>query len=103
MAATLDLAWLRIGQGRNGPSPTFAEALAYDYSPAEEAQRLANRSRHTVGDGRQVAARLRVMAEEAIADEVMVLTMAHDRASRQRSYELLAGELLGAELPTPVG
>ena len=103
LAATLDLAWLRIGQGRNGPSPTFAEAQAYDYSPDEEAQRLANRSRHTVGDGRQVAARLRVMAEEATANEVMVLTMAHDRASRQRSYELLAGELLGADLPTAVG
>lgn len=102
LAATLDLAWLRIGQGRNGPAPTFAEALAYEYSPAEEAQRLANRSRHAVGDAHQVAAKLRVMAEEAAADEVMVLTMAHDRASRQHSYELLAGELLGAELPTPV-
>jgi luciferase family oxidoreductase group 1 len=95
LAATLDLAWLHIGQGRNGPTPTFAEALAYEYSPAEEAQRLANRERHAVGSGRHVAAPLRVMAEEAAADEVMVLTMAHDLDSRRHSYELLAAELLG--------
>lgn len=93
LAATLDLAWLRIGQGRNGPAPSFAEALAYDYSPAEEAQRLANRSRHTIGAPGPAGARLRVLAEEAAADEVMVLTMAHDLASRARSYELLAAEL----------
>jgi hypothetical protein len=34
-----------------------------------------------------------VLADEASADEVMVLTMAHDLASRTRSYELLADEL----------
>lgn len=93
LAATLDLAWLRIGQGRNGPSPSFAEALAYQYSPAEEAQRLANRSRHSIGSAPRVAAELSVLADEAAADEVMVLTMAHDLDSRVRSYELLAAEL----------
>ena len=34
------------------------------------------------------------MADEAAADEVMVLTMAHDLASRRRSYELLAEQLV---------
>jgi luciferase family oxidoreductase group 1 len=102
LAATLDLAWLRISQGRNGPSPTFEEALAYEYSPAEEAQRRANRTRHAVGSARRVAAQLRSMAEDAAADEVMVLTMAHDLASRRRSYELLAAELLGAPRPAAV-
>ena len=93
LAATLDLAWLRIGQGRNGPAPSFAEALAYEYSPTEEAQRRANRSRHTIGSPATAGARIRVLADEASADEVMVLTMAHDLASRTRSYELLADEL----------
>ena len=95
LAATLDLAWLRIGQGRSGPSPSFAEALAYDYSPAEEAQRLANRSRHVIGSGAHAAGRIRVLADDAAVDEVMVLTMAHDLESRVRSYELLAHELVG--------
>jgi luciferase family oxidoreductase group 1 len=94
LAATLDLAWLRIGQGRNGPSPTFAEALAYEYSPAEEAQRRANRTRHAIGSAERVATQLRLMADESAADEVMVLTMAHDLASRRRSYELLAEQLV---------
>jgi hypothetical protein len=40
-----------------------------------------------------VAAELSVLADEAAADEVMVLTMAHDLDSRVRSYELLAAEL----------
>ncbi len=102
LAATLDLAWLHIGQGRDRPSPTLEEALAYQYSPAEEAQRRANRTRHTVGSARHVASRLRVMAEESAADEVMVLTMAHDLASRRRSYELLAAELLGSQVPEHV-
>ncbi len=93
LAATLDLAWLRIGQGRNGPAPSFDEARSYRYSPAEEAQRVANRARHTIGAPGPAAARLRVQAEEAAADELMVLTMAHDVTSRARSYELLAAEL----------
>lgn len=93
LAATLDLAWLRIGQGRNGPAPSFAEALAYEYSPAEEAQRRANRTRHTIGAPGRAGARIRDLAEEAAADEVMVLTMAHELAPRLRSYELLAAEL----------
>lgn len=95
LAATLDLAWLRIAQGRTGPAPSFEEALAHRYSPDEEAVRRANRTRHAIGSGERVAARLRVMADEAAADEVMVLTMAHDLASRRRSYELLAEQLVG--------
>ena len=100
-AALLDLAWLHIGQGGDRPSPTFEEALAYEYSPAEEAQRLANRARHTIGSAPNVAARLRVLADEAAVDEVMVLTMAHSAEVRARSYELLAYELLAAEMLTP--
>ena len=58
LAAILDLTWLRIGQGGRGPGPTLEEALAYRYSPAEEAQRRANRSRHVIGDAAHVARRL---------------------------------------------
>ena len=93
LAAPLDLAWLRIGQGKRGPSPTFEEALAYEYTPAEEAMRRANRARHLVGDAGTVAEQVRALAASANADEVMVLTMAPDAATRLRSYELLAAEL----------
>ena len=97
LAAPLDLAWLRIGQGKRGPSPTLDEALAYEYTPAEEAhapRRTA--ARHVVGDA-GVGGRLRcaTSSSERQADEVMVLTMAPDAAtSRRRSYELLAAARL---------
>jgi len=40
-----------------------------------------------------VAEQVRALAASANADEVMVLTMAPDAATRLRSYELLAAEL----------
>mgnify|MGYP005818722889 CR=1 FL=1 len=48
-----------------------------------------------------MAARLRVLADEAAVDEVMVLTMAHSAEVRARSYELLAAEMLTP--PTTAG
>jgi luciferase family oxidoreductase group 1 len=93
LAAPLDLAWLRIGQGRRGPAPSFEEALAYEYTPAEEAMRRANRARHVIGDAASVADQLHTLAAGAQADEVMVLTMAPDAATRRHSYELLAAAL----------
>ncbi len=90
LAATLDLAWLRIAQGRRGPAPTLAEAQAYAYSDAEERLRRANRARHVIGAPATVAHGLATVARAAQADEVMALTLAHDHATRVRSYELLA-------------
>lgn len=90
LAASVDLAWLRIGQGRGGPLPSVEDARRFQWSPAETAQRAANRERHVIGRADDVAARLRVMASEAGVREVMVLSMVHDHAARVRSYELLA-------------
>lgn len=90
LAASLDLAWLRIGQGRGGPLPSVTEARKFQWSPAEQAQRLANRDRHVIGRAPDVVAKLRVMATEAGVREVMVLSMIHDHAHRLRSYELLS-------------
>lgn len=95
LAASLDLAWLRIGQGRGGPLPSVEEARAFQWSPAELAQRAANRDRHVIGRAGDVAARLRTMASEAGVGEVMVLSMVHDHEARLRSYELLATECRG--------
>ena len=91
LAATVDLVWLRIGQGRTGlPVPSLEEALAYEYSPAEEAQRQANRQRFWIGTADTVSSRLDELARITGAPEVMVLTTVHDHESRRRSYELLA-------------
>ncbi len=91
LAATLDLAWLRITQGRRGPAATLAEAQAHVYTPAEERLRLANRARHVIGSPATVSRALATLADAAGVGEVMALTMAHDHATRVRSFELLAG------------
>jgi len=93
LAASSDLAWLRIGQGRSGLVPSPAEAHAYDYTAAERAQVAANRSRFHVGSPATVARRLTALAAQAGADEVMVLSTVHDHEARVRSYELLAAAL----------
>jgi alkanesulfonate monooxygenase SsuD/methylene tetrahydromethanopterin reductase-like flavin-dependent oxidoreductase (luciferase family) len=49
----------------------------------------AARNRAVVGDPQQVAARLRRLAEEVGADELILTTLTHDPAARRRSYELV--------------
>lgn len=90
LAASLDLMWLRIGNGTRGPAATLEEARAYRYTPAEEQQRQLNRTRSVIGSPATVAAQLEALASECGVDEIMALTVTHDHATRVRSYELLA-------------
>jgi luciferase family oxidoreductase group 1 len=100
LAATVDLVWLRIGQGQTGlPVPSLDEALAYEYSQFEEVQRRANRSRFWIGTGAQVAARLDELARITDVPELMVLTMVHDHDARRHSYELLADAFALSSVP----
>lgn len=90
LVASLDLAFLRLRAGRRGPVPSLEEARAYDYSPAEWEQALANRARHFIGSPKTVRSRIEALVEQTRADEVMITTMVHSHAARVRSYELLA-------------
>ncbi|MCU1346916.1 MAG: luciferase-like protein [Acidimicrobiia bacterium] len=96
LAASVDLMWLRIGQGERGPFPSIEEAQAYPYTGAERAQVRANRSRHAVGSAGRIAAYIHDLAADAGVDEVMVLTMVHDHEARKRSYQLLAEAMAAA-------
>ena len=89
LALSLDLTWLRIGQGRGGPLPSVEEARAHDWSEQDLDQRRINRSRHVIGGPAKVQGQINVRAAEAGVTEVMVLSMIHDHAARRRSYELL--------------
>ncbi len=91
LSATMDLAWLRIRSGRFLPLPSPEEALAYPYSDYERAAIADYRALAIIGTPDQVRARIRVMAQESGADEVMVVSNIYDHAERLRSYELLAG------------
>ncbi len=87
--AELQWVWWRTGAFHHEP-PSVEAAHAYQYSPQEEAVLLDNRRRFVVGSVERVRARLLEIAEEAMADEIMILDMIPDMAGRRRSYELLA-------------
>ncbi|AXQ27231.1 LLM class flavin-dependent oxidoreductase [Solimonas sp. K1W22B-7] len=90
LASTMDLAWLRIRRGEFLPLPSPQEARAYPYSEEERAAVREYRERTVVGNPQAVWARIREMAKDAGADEVMVVSNLHGHAERLRSYELLA-------------
>jgi luciferase family oxidoreductase group 1 len=98
LAASLDLAILRLRTGRPAPIPSPAEARAYPYTDLERAQVTSYRAAHIVGGPATVHRRLSALIEQAQADEVMILTTVYDHADRRRSYELVA-EVAGLRPP----
>lgn len=90
IATSVELTWVLLASGRHEPLLSVEDALSYPWTPAEERQREAGRSRHIIGSPERVRDQIKQLAEAAQADEVMVLTMVHDHADRRRSYELLA-------------
>jgi luciferase family oxidoreductase group 1 len=91
LAAPVDLAMVRLVQGRGGRErPGVAEALAYEFNAAEDQIRRRNRSRYLVGDVAIVRDALRALVHATGADELMVTTMVADPEARLRTYELLA-------------
>ena len=92
LASCVDLRRLHMAQGLNTPIPTLEEAQARRYSEHELAYIRSQRPRAVIGDPRQVKQRLLQLREQFDADELMLLTITGDYASRLRSYELLAQE-----------
>jgi len=92
LAACVDLRRLQMAQGLNTPIPTQEQAEAQHYSERELAYIRAQRARAVIGDPRQVRERLLQLREQFDADELMLLAITGDYASRLRSYELLAQE-----------
>ncbi len=92
LAACVDLRRLHMAQGLNMPIPTLAQAETQKYSERELAYIRSQRARAVIGDPRQVRERLLQLREQFDADELMILTITGDYASRLRSYELLARE-----------
>ena len=83
------LSRLRRLRGLSAPLPSLAEAQAYPWTPGERAEVAASRNIIT-GSPATVCARLATLAAEYHADELMIVTIAPDYATRMRSYELLA-------------
>ncbi len=90
LAATVDLAWLRIMRGERAPLASPEAALAIPYTEADRAQMRRTRDRHAVGSPGTVRARLEELAHACQADELIITTTIFDHEARKRSYALLA-------------
>jgi luciferase family oxidoreductase group 1 len=82
----------RVDRGRGvlGPLQSPDQVAARGFTPDDMVTVDGMRRRAFVGDGAQVAHKLRVLASELELDELVVNTWAHDPQARRRSYELLA-------------
>ena len=82
---------LNSDYGRNLPVPSQQEAEAYHYNATEKARVTYNRRRAILGAPDTVKARLLELREKFDADELMVITITGDYATRLESYKLIAG------------
>jgi alkanesulfonate monooxygenase SsuD/methylene tetrahydromethanopterin reductase-like flavin-dependent oxidoreductase (luciferase family) len=89
-ARVMDLRRLEMALRLENPVPTLAEAEARAYSAEEREYMRGQRARTIVGDPSRCKARLLELASQYAADELMIVTITGDYASRARSYELLA-------------
>ena len=90
-AASIDLRRLNSDHGHNLPVPSQQEAESRRYNEAERAHIARNRRRAVLGGPDTVKARLLALRDEFEADELMVITITGDYATRLESYRLLAG------------
>jgi luciferase family oxidoreductase group 1 len=89
LAASIDLRRLHMALNIDSPVPTPEEAARHSYSAEERQYVLSQRARAIIGGPQKCRRELEEMAERYGADEVMVLTITGDYATRLRSYELL--------------
>jgi luciferase family oxidoreductase group 1 len=81
---------MRRLRGIVAPHPSLEEAQAFPWTEREKAEVIASRNM-IIGSPNTVRPRIEELVDKYGADEVMVVTIAPDYASRRRSYELLAG------------
>src|SRR3954468_2436018 len=90
LAAPIDLRRLHMALNIDSPIPTADEAQGHRYSPEERRYVLEQRARAVIGGPDTCRRELEALAARYGADEVMVLTITGDYASRLQSYERLA-------------
>jgi luciferase family oxidoreductase group 1 len=90
LAASIDLRRLQMSRGFDAPIATAEEALAQRYTEDDRILMQRERARAVIGTAETVKARLLELQAQFQADEIMVITITGDYASRMHSYELLA-------------
>jgi luciferase family oxidoreductase group 1 len=87
LAAPLRIAIVNSRTGRRAPIPTIDEALRIELSPPERAIADGFFAGAAIGGPETVGARLRALATECNADELMLSTLVPDLAARIASLE----------------
>jgi len=90
LAASIDLRRLHMALNMDTPVPTLEEAERHAYTEEERRYVMGQRDRAVIGGPEKCRRELTALAERYAADEVMLLTITGDYATRLRSYELLA-------------
>ncbi len=90
LAASIDLRRLHMALNLDTTVPPLEEALRHEYSDEQRRYVMGQRARAVIGGPAKCRREIEAMAERYAADEVMLLTITGDYASRLRSYELLA-------------
>jgi luciferase family oxidoreductase group 1 len=84
--------WLATAYGRNIPVPTLEEGARVNFSERDQQIIARERPRATIGTASVVAERIRTLAAEFEADEVVLVSIAPSYDIRKRTLERLAGE-----------
>lgn len=90
LASSMRLAFLRLRAGHPGPLPSPEEALAHNYTLAEQMATQESRGRQTVGRPEVVREKLLKLVEQTGADELMISAIVYGHENRAHIYELLA-------------
>jgi luciferase family oxidoreductase group 1 len=90
LAKSRELFIVRLYTGRPGRYPSIEEAETYPYTERELAILRHAKRRTVAGTPEQVRERLKALAAEYEADELVIVSITHDPKARRRSYELLA-------------
>ena len=90
LAASIDLRRLHMALNMDTPVPTLEEAERHAYTEEERRYVMSQRDRAVIGGPEKCRRELIALAERYAADEVMLLTITGEYATRLRSYELLA-------------
>jgi luciferase family oxidoreductase group 1 len=91
LAASIDLRRLHMALNLDTPVPTLEEAERHVYTDEQRRYVLGQRDRAVIGGPEKCRREIAALADRYTADEVMLLTITGDYATRLRSYELLAG------------
>ena len=94
IASSLDLSLAMGAQAMpSDGTPPPDRAIVYEYSKFEKLLVAENRRRMVVGDPVQVVDQLEALGEEYGADEVMIVSVAHNFNDKLTTFRLIADEM----------